>query len=190
MLLSAVASENAVFSRALGLNKYTLMLKSPRSGILYGVATTWMLFLSSLLASAVNYLLEDVSLAVIVSAPLYIVCVLTVYFATLFALRYIGSLSELYRAAAPVLPLCAFNTALFGALLFSGSMRFTFWETIGYSLGTGIGYTLSLLIIYYARKRLSLSPVPRSFKGLPILLIYIGLLSLAIYGLVGHGLPV
>ena len=33
-----------------------------------------------------------------------------------------------------------------------------------------------------------MSKVPRAFRGLPILLIYIGILSLALYGLLGHPL--
>ena len=38
--------------------------------------------------------------------------------------------------------------------------------------------------------RLAICNVPRAFQGLPIRLMYIGLLALATYGLIGHQLPV
>ena len=80
-------------------------------------------------------------------------------------------------------------SALFGALYVTAYQEFHFFRITGYALGSGLGYTLALVIIYFARKRLAISPVPRSFRGLPILLIYLGLISLALYGLIGHRLP-
>ena len=62
-------------------------------------------------------------------------------------------------------------------------------KTCGFAFGSGAGYTLALLLISEGRKRIALSDVPRAFRGLPVALIYIGILSLAIYGLIGHQLP-
>lgn len=190
MALTAIAIENAVFARALGLNKYTLLLKSRREGILYGITMTCMLVLCSLPVSLVNYYVQDVDVVTLraIRAPLYLLSVLAVYLPVYFLTkRYAPKTFELIL---PSLPISTFNTALFGALFISGTSRFNFFQTTGYALGTGIGYTIAILVVYYARKRLAISPVPRSFRGLPILLVYIGLLSLAIYGLIGHGLPV
>lgn len=186
--LTALAIENVVFTRALGLNKFTLLLKSPLTGILYGGAMTWMVTLASVLVGLFNEWLLDVSFAQFVRAPLFVVCTLAVFLLTFFFTKRF--LPHLFEKLAPMLPLSAFNTALFGVFYIAYSQQFTFLQTIGYALGTGIGYTIALLFIYYARKRLAVSPVPRSFRGLPIMLLYIGLLSLAIYGLIGHGLPV
>ena len=83
----------------------------------------------------------------------------------------------------------SFNTALFGSFFVSASQNHSVMQTVGYAFGTGLGCTAAMMVIYYARKRLVICPVPRSFRGMPILLIYLGLLSLAIYGLLGHGLP-
>ena len=32
--------------------------------------------------------------------------------------------------------------------------------------------------------------VPASFRGMPVMLIYIGILALAVYGFTGHGLAI
>jgi len=185
--LTAVAVENAVFARALGINKTVLFMKSPKMGILYGAVLTWMGVLSSFLVAIVNVLLEGRTGIMYIRAPLFSICVAAVYIVTyLVAHKWKPKLFQIIK---PALPVCTFNTALFGAFYISSTGSYHFLQTVGYTLGTGVGYTLALLVIYFARKRLAISPVPRSFRGLPILLLYIGLLSLAIYGLLGHGLP-
>lgn len=186
--LTALAVENAVFARALGLNKTTLFLKSPHMGILYGGILTWIVTISALPVAAVNAILEGSPYIPFVRAPLYFVCVAAVYLLTRFGSKRL--LPGRHRAIRAALPVSTFNSALFGALHVSAYQNFGFLQTTGYALGAGIGYTAALLVVYYARKRLAISPVPRPFRGLPVLLLYIGLLSLAIYGLIGHMLPV
>lgn len=188
MALTAAAMENAVFTRALGLNRFTLLLKSRRQGILYGVVMTFMLVMASFPVSLVNYSLLDAAFSRAIRTPLYLLSVLAVYLLTYFISKRF--FPQLFKAILPALPVSTFNTALFGALYISALQRFTFFQTTGYALGTGAGYTVALLVVYYARKRLAISPVPKAFQGLPILLVYIGLLSLAIYGLTGHGLSI
>ncbi len=188
MALTAAAMENAVFTRALGLNRFTLLLKSRRQGILYGVVMTFMLVMASFPVSLVNYSLLDAAFSRAIRTPLYLLSVLSVYLLTYFISKRF--FPQLFKAILPALPVSTFNTALFGALYISALQRFTFFQTTGYALGTGAGYTVALLVVYYARKRLAISPVPKAFQGLPILLVYIGLLSLAIYGLTGHGLSI
>ena len=185
-MLMALAVENTVFSRALGLNRPVLYVNRAKTGMIYGGVFTWMVAFSSMLASGVNYLLLDFAYVRYVRALAFLMCVGIVYVFT--ALLINKALPKHYDKLRRMLPLTTFNTALFGALYISISQDFL--TSIAYATGTGIGYTAAVLIIYYAGKRLAMSPVPRSFRGVPILLIYLGLLSLAIHGLIGHALPV
>jgi electron transport complex protein RnfA len=188
MALTAATVENAVFARALGLSRFTLLLNSRRQGIIYGVTMTWMLVLAALPVAVINDYLLDFEFSRAIRTPLYLLSVLAVYLLTYFvSKRYFP---KIYGLILPALPVSTFNTALFGALYISALQRFTTAQTAGYALGTGAGYTVALLVVYYARKRLAISPVPKAFQGLPVLLVYLGLLSLAIYGLLGHGLAV
>lgn len=186
-VLTALATENALFTRALGLTPPVTLMKGPKSAILFGGLFTWMAGLCSLCVALINFLLADNPYVMIIRAPLYMLSVALVYLGTLFLCRRLPE--QTGGAIRRALPAVTFNTALFGAFYISSSQNFNFFQTVGYALGTGIGYTLAVLIVYYARKRLAISPVPRSFRGLPILLIYLGFLSLAIYGLIGHSLP-
>ena len=45
---------------------------------------------------------------------------------------------------------------------------------------------LAVLLVTEARHRLRSKAIPKAFRGLPITLIYIGVLALAIYGFTGH----
>lgn len=185
--LTALAVENAIFTRSLGLSKAVLFINSPTTGILYGALFTWNALLSSLLVSGLNLLLVGNPYVSALRFPGYLVCVSLVYICTYLYTKY--RMDPLFQIIHRALPISTFNSALFGAFYVSATQSHDIFQTVGYALGTGVGYTIAILVIYYARKRLAISPIPRSFRGLPVLLVYIGLLSLALYGLIGHGLP-
>ena len=187
---TALAIENPVFARALGLERETMFMKSARAGILLGVTLTWMTTASSLFVAVVNHLLAGAGNITIIRPLLYLAGVAIVYVLTVKVLfQKIGFIAARKAPLEEALPIATFNTALFGAFYISVTQNFGFVQTMGYALGTGVGYTIAIVIIYFARKRLALSPVPRSFRGLPILLVYLGLISLALYGLIGQVLP-
>ena len=73
-------------------------------------------------------------------------------------------------------------------LLVTGFGNSALGESMWMALGAGGGYALAMLICWSIRERLDLSDIPRAFRGAPILFIYLGLLSLALFGLVGHQL--
>ena len=187
--LTAMTIENPAFARALGLGRDTMFMKSPKSGILLGGTLTWMVVLSSLFAAMFNVVLIDVAYAGLTRPLAYLASVALVYAFTVKILLERIDMPTYKQRFVEVMPLATFNTALFGAFYISVTQNFDVFQTIGYALGTGAGYTAAILIIYFARQRLSVSPAPRSFRGLPVLLVYLGLISLALYGLIGRVLP-
>jgi len=185
-ILTGVAIENAVFTRALGLSKTFIFLDGTKTGLIYGALTIWILSISSVFVGIINQTALQ-SHGFWIAIPLYLLSVCAVYAATYLVMQ--KKLPRLFAKTERVMPLIAFNTALFGAFFIVMGRHLSISATIGYSFGTGVGYTIALLVIHFARKRLAVSPVPRSFRGLPILFLYIGLISLALYGLIGQGLP-
>ncbi len=186
-IFTAIAAENLVFTRALGLNKTVMIMNHPKLVILYGTLVTWMMTASSLFTAVLNRLLIGQPLANYLYAPGYLLCACGV-----LAFTYLYTRKQMpaqFAVIRHILPATTFNSAVFGVFYITNGPSYGFLQTIGYAFGAGVGFTLAILIIYYARKRLAISPVPRSFRGMPILLLYIGFLSLAIYGLIGHGLP-
>ena len=71
-------------------------------------------------------------------------------------------------------------------MLISTMQSFTFLLTMGFALGSALGYVLAVLVVTEGQRKLQNRSVPAPFKGLPVTLLYIGVLALAIYGFTGH----
>ena len=181
---TAAILQNAVFARGLGASGETLALNKPRGILRFGAFLIYIVTLSAALAWPLNYLLRLYRLSSrlgirYLSSITTLLCICLVFALTYAVTR--AWLPRLHYALRPLALPAALNTAVLGAILLAFSSGFAF--------GSGAGYTLALLLISEGRKRIALSDVPRAFRGLPVALIYIGILSLAIYGLIGHQLP-
>ena len=73
-----------------------------------------------------------------------------------------------------------------GTVLVERTQSFTLEQSMGFGLGSGLGYLLAVMLVTEADRRLRSEAIPEAFRGLPITLIYIGVLALAIYGFTGH----
>ena len=80
-------------------------------------------------------------------------------------------------------PTCVLRT-----ILICVNHNFTLLQTVAFSLGSGLRYLFAVAVVDEGRRRLRSKDVPAIFTGMPISLIYIGILALAIYGLVGHSI--
>lgn len=86
-----------------------------------------------------------------------------------------------------IVPLAALNSGVLGTVLVERTQSFT----LGQSLGFGPWQrpwlcVLAVLLVTEARHRLRSKAILKAFRGLPITLVYIGVLALAIYGFTGH----
>ena len=85
-----------------------------------------------------------------------------------------------------ILPLAAVNSGVLGTVMVERTQSFTLEQSMGFGLGSGLGYLLAVMLVTEADRRLRSEAIPEAFRGLPITLIYIGVLALAIYGFTGH----
>jgi electron transport complex protein RnfA len=75
-----------------------------------------------------------------------------------------------------------------GALFLNSRHSDTLFGYIGFGLGTGVGFIIASYFLSIVYDRLFSEDVPESFRGYPLILIYIGILSMAFYGFLGHQL--
>ncbi|MEM1485407.1 Rnf-Nqr domain containing protein [Oscillospiraceae bacterium PP1C4] len=187
---TAIVLQNAIFARGLGSSKDTIMMSSPKRILLFGSTLTFITVISSLLAWPFNYLLHANEQF---ATPLHlryilVLCSICIVFTLLYLLTK-NYLPVLHYYLKSMIALASFNCAVLGSMLIAFNGNYGLLKTIGFAFGSGVGYTLALLLIYEGKRRIVLSDVPRAFRGVPITLLYIGILSLAIYGLIGHQLP-
>lgn len=75
-----------------------------------------------------------------------------------------------------------------GTLFIVGNATYSFSQSLAYGLGAGVGFLLALLINLGLQRRMEHSDMPLVFRGMPATLLTFAMLSLALYGLLGHPL--
>jgi electron transport complex protein RnfA len=91
----------------------------------------------------------------------------------------------LFRELGIFLPLITTNCAILGLAIFQTNRGYGFLEGLFFALGAGLGLTLALVLMASIRERSELSGVPELAKGMGLVLIVAGSLSLAFMGFAG-----
>ncbi len=188
----AIFIENTIFTRALGTSRMLAVAKSPKMTFAFGISITIVTTVSGSLAWLCNLYIKTLSFRYYIE-PLVNVVILTVVY-LIFCILCLLIFPKFYKRMKHVLTLAVFNCATLGALLLPAHNSVTLTESrlstwVGFSFGTGIAFLIATILVSEGMRKLEASNVPKAFKGLPATLIYIGILSLAFYGLIGHELP-
>ncbi len=115
-----------------------------------------------------------------------LIFVFTILLITLLLKKYGRLLNQKLGARINVfLPFAGINTAVLGTMLLNKEFSNTFLTSLAFGMGTALGFSLVLLLMTAAFERLEVADVPDPFRGLPITLITLGLISMAFMGFSG-----
>lgn len=187
MMLTALFIENIIFTRALGTSWMFYLAKRPKEIVRYTLMLMGVVTLSGLIGYPMRSFVYESEYRHILVPMLYIGVMIIVYIGVYFFVKKV--LPDEFEHFGITLGAAVFNCAALGSLLVPVGERLDLISTIGYGIGMSLGFGFATVIISYGLSRLEYCHVPKAFKGIPIALIYIGLLSLAFYGLIGHQLP-
>ncbi|MFI3170307.1 MAG: Rnf-Nqr domain containing protein [Faecalibacterium sp.] len=181
----AIFAQNAVFARGLGVSRLVHLVEDEStSSNIFGAELFLVQLLSAPLAFYANRLLVPFAHRSLVRPFVYLLGVsLVIGLLYLVFSRFGKSNDNLW---VQILPIAAFNAGVLGTLLIATKQEYTLVQSIAFGAGSGIGYIMAVGIVTEAQRKLRSRSVPDTFKGLPITLIYIGILSLAIYAFTGH----
>ncbi len=84
-----------------------------------------------------------------------------------------------------VTPVLLVNSILLAVILLQESQINSFFSSFLFGLATGLGFLFLLLVVTCLRERVDNNNVPEPFRGIPILLISMGMLSMGLMGLAG-----
>ena len=181
----AIFAQNAIFTRGLGVSRLFQLVGDKRT------SSWWfalMLCITQVLVAPLAFyagrLLAPLPNRAQLRPVVYLVCIAVVCLFELVILKLAkGPRSgQLIR----ILPIAAVNSGVLGTVLVERTQSFTLEQSIGFGIGSGLGYLLAVMLVTEAQNRLRSRAIPEAFRGLPITLIYIGVLALAIYGFTGH----
>ena len=181
----AIFAQSAVFTRSLGVSRLVQLVGDERT------SSWWfalMLCITQVLVAPLAYFAGSFIAPLPNRAQLrpvmYLTCIAAVCLFELLVLKLAkGPRSgQLIR----ILPVAAINSGVLGTVLVERTQSFTLEQSLGFGLGSGLGYLLAVMLVTEAQNRLRSRAIPEAFRGLPVTLIYIGVLALAIYGFTGH----
>lgn len=184
-LIFALITQNIIFSRAFGTARIVKIVNNKQMINNYCISIIVISLVSGIISSILNYFVNIPLRYYYVIEPLLYVTVMTV---TFIGLRYLLSKSkkEIISSSVAVLGPAVMNTMILGTVLLGARRNLNFFQFLGLSLGTGIGFAAACIVIYFGVQKMEkMDSIPRHFKGLPTQLIYIGIISLAIYGFIG-----
>lgn len=189
-MFAAIALENMLFGRAADVPGIYDAVRSPRRILALTAVVTTVTTISAIPAYFVNQMIHSLPYFSYIAPLCFLLCNLLVY-----GVGYVGiskrSPALLERLGGKDLPFSAVNCVTLGTLYLAATMSesYLFSHFLGYCVGAGLGFGLALLLFWLLQQRIAFCNVPRTFRGLPITMIYLGLVSLALYGLVGSQLP-
>ena len=94
----------------------------------------------------------------------------------------------LYNTLGIFLPLLTVNCAILGASLFMVEREYTFFESVAYGFGAGLGFLLAVVALAGIRERCEYANPPKGLRGLGLTFITAGLMAMAFMGLAGMSL--
>ena len=182
----AVFAQNAVFTRALGVSRLVKLVDDTTvDSLTFGALLCAVQLISAPLGYFVNLWLAQYPYRMYIRPLVMVLCSTVAFFIVLLVVVAFFRLHGA-REIVAVLPMATFNTCILGTLFISTIQSFSLVQTMGFALGSGVGYVLAVQVVTEGQRKLQSDAVPATFRGLPITLLYIGILALAIYGFTGH----
>lgn len=183
ILLGTVLVNNFVLVKFLGLCPFMGVSKKLDAAFGMGLATTFVLTLSSAAAWAVeHWLLAPLGIEFLRTIAFIVVIAAVVQFTEMVVQRTSPLLHQLLGI---YLPLITTNCAVLGVALLNVQQSHGLLHSAFYGFGAALGFSLVLTMFAALRERLAGADVPLPFRGTPIALITAGLLALAFMGFAG-----
>ncbi|MGN0577859.1 MAG: Rnf-Nqr domain containing protein [Ruminiclostridium sp.] len=182
--LAAIFIQNSILERALGANVLLYASRKKEHLIGFFAAITYTTTITSPIIWIYDTLLGKSELYHLFMPLLYITTIGVIYVITLVIIWRFAP--KLFRSLKKYVHLSVFNCSVIGALFLCTQQGSSIFSYIGYGFGTGIGFLFAAYLLYIASERLNSPLVPESFRGFPIMIVYVGILSLALYAFAGY----
>ena len=183
LMISAILVENFVLVQFLGICPFLGVSKKLSTAVGMSAAVVFVMTIASAATWLVNeYLLAPYGLEYLQTISFILVIAALVQLVETVLKKLIPSL---YKALGIYLPLITTNCAVLGVALMNMERKYSLLNSVIYSFGAGLGFTLALVLFSGVRERIEHNDIPESLKGLPITLIAAALVSVAFFGFRG-----
>lgn len=183
IFISAIFVNNIVLSQFLGICPFLGVSKKIETALGMGAAVAFVLTLATIVTYIVQiYLLNPFDLQYLQTLAFILVIASLVQMVEIIMKKLSPSL---YQALGIFLPLITTNCAVLGVAILVIQKEFNLVESVVYAFSTALGFALALTVFAGLREQLELIEIPKGMRGMAIVLVTAGLLSLAFMGFSG-----
>lgn len=183
IFIAAILVNNFVLHYFLGICPFLGVSKRLDSALSMGLAVTFVMSITAVASWIINHwILIPYGLDYLQIVSFILVIASLVQLVEMF-IRKISP--PLYQALGIYLPLITTNCAIMGLALLTALKNYNFIEAVTFGIGSGLGFTLAIILMAGIREQLDLADVPQPLKGAGISLIVAGIMALAFLGFSG-----
>ena len=186
IIVTTALVNNVVLSQFLGICAFLGVSKKIDTSLSMGAAVTVVITI----AAAVTNILYK-----LVLAPFDLDYLKTIVFILVIAAlvqmveMFLKKTSPaIYQALGIFLPLITTNCAVLGVSLTNVQNSYSFIESVIAGVGTGIGFTIAIVLLASIREKIDESNIPAPFRGAPIVLLSAALMAIAFMGFSGFAI--
>jgi electron transport complex protein RnfA len=181
ILVSAMLVNNFTLALFLGLCPFMGVSARVGTALRMGGANIFVLVITSLVAWVLNTFV--LSYAPYLRLISFIVVIASLVQIVEMTIKKVSP--ALFRELGIYLPLITTNCAILGLAIFQTNRGYGLLEGLFFAIGAGLGLTLALVLMASIRETSELASVPALAKGMGLVLIVAGTLSLAFMGFAG-----
>ena len=181
ILIGSSLVSNVVLSQFLGLCPFLGVSRKTNTAAGMGAAVIFVITLASAVAGVIyQFVLEPLHVEYLRTIVFILVIAALVQFVEMFLKK---AMPGLYEALGVYLPLITTNCAVLGVAITNVQKEYGILQGIVNGFATAVGFTI--VILAGIREKLEHNDVPRSFRGMPMVLLTAGLMAIAFCGFSG-----
>lgn len=183
IFISAIFVNNIVLSQFLGICPFLGVSKKIDTALGMGAAVTFVLTLATIVTYLVQkWVLDPFGIQYLQTIAFILVIAALVQMVEIIMKKVSPAL---YQALGIFLPLITTNCAVLGVAILVIQKDYNLLQSVVYAFSTALGFGLALTVFAGMREQLALVNIPRGMRGMAIVLVTAGLLSLAFMGFSG-----
>ena len=183
IIVTCALINNVVLNQFLGICSFLGVSKQMKASASLGGAVIFVITVASAVANILyNVFLEPLGIDYMKTIVFILVIAALVQIVEMFLKK---TSPAVYKALGIYLPLITTNCAVLGVALTNVQNDYNFIESVLAGFGTGVGYTIAIVLLAGIRSRINESDLPAPLRGAPIVLISAALMSIAFMGFSG-----
>ena len=183
IIVTTALVNNVVLSQFLGICAFLGVSKKIDTSLSMGAAVTVVITIAAAVTNILyNLVLAPFDLDYLKTIVFILVIAALVQMVEMFLKK---TSPAIYQALGIFLPLITTNCAVLGISLTNVQNSYSFIESIIAGIGTGIGFTIAIVLLASLREKINESDIPTPFRGAPIVLLSAALMAIAFMGFSG-----